>query len=436
MSLLAVGLSHHSATVELLERASIPPADTGKVLHELVRGDHVDEAMLLSTCNRVEIYADVAKFHAGLHEVTSVLARQIGLDVAELADHLYVHYEDAVAQHVFRVAAGLDSMVVGESQILGQLRQAYADAVAEQTAGRALHELAQKALAVGKRAHSDTDIDRAGASVVAVGLEQAAAVLGPLQDRTALVVGAGAMGALASATLRRLGVRDLVVANRTAERADRLAESVDGRVVEFAELATELARADLVVGATGAVGVVVPVDVVEQAVQARAGRPLVILDLALPRDIDPAAGELPDVTYIDMDALRPAAEAAAERPEVEAAAALVDGEVESYLAARRAEHVTPTVTALRTRASEVVEAELTRLDGKLPELDPQVRDEVARSIRRTVSTLLHTPTVRVKKLAESPEGGRYAEALRELFQLDPSVIESVTGLPEPERGPE
>lgn len=430
MSLLAVGLSHHSATVELLERVSIPPADTTKVLHELVRGDHVDEAMLLSTCNRVEIYADVAKFHAGLHEVTSVLARQVGLEVTELADHLYVHYEDAVAQHVFRVAAGLDSMVVGESQILGQLRQAYADAVTENTAGRALHELAQKALAAGKRAHADTGIDRAGASVVAVGLEEASAVLGPLEQCRALVVGAGAMGALASTTLRRLGVRELVVANRTADRADRLAESVEGRAVPFDALVEEMAGADLVVGATGAVGVVVPVDVVERALADRDGRPLVILDLALPRDIDPAAGELPGVTYVDLDALRPAAEAAAERPEVEAAAALVDSEVEGFLAARRAEHVAPTVTALRTRASEVVEAELMRLDGKLPELDPQMREEIARSIRRTVSTLLHTPTVRVKKLAEGPEGGRYAEALRELFQLDPSVIESVTGLPE------
>ncbi|MGI9092846.1 MAG: glutamyl-tRNA reductase [Mycobacteriales bacterium] len=425
MSLLAVGLSHRTVPVSLLERVAVGAPDVAKVLHELVSGEHVAEAMLLSTCNRVEVYADVDRFHGGVFEVTSVLARRAGMDVPELGEHLYVHYEDAAVHHLFRVAAGLDSMIVGESQILGQVRQAYGLAVAEGVVGRLIHDVAQKALAAGKRAHAETALDRAGSSVVGVALEQASAALGGLAGRCALVVGAGSIGALASATLRRAGVAHITVANRTVERAQRLAASVGGTAVGLAELNHEIAAADLVVACTGSVGVVISADAVESALARRPDRPLSIIDLAVPHDVDDAVAHLPGVSYSGIEAVG-AAVPGAPSGEVAAAERIVDTEAAACLGAQRAMQVGPTVAALRARAREVMQAELARLDARLPGLDPAVRAELARAVQRTVSTLLHAPTVRVKELAESPGGDRYAAALRELFELDPAAVAAVS----------
>jgi glutamyl-tRNA reductase len=362
-----------------------------------------------------------------------VLADRVGLDVPALGEHLYVHYEDAAVLHLFSVAAGLDSMVVGESQILGQLRTAYTAAAELDAVNRELHELCQHALRVGKRVHSETGIDRAGASVVSVGLHEAARVLGPLAGRRALVVGAGSMGALSAATLVRAGIAELAVANRSPQRAQRLVGSLRGQVavaraVTLDDLAEELVRADVVVGCTGAVGAVLPAEVVEAALPGRGGRPLVLLDLALPRDFDGAAGALTGVHYLDLTALAEPAVRLGAHSDVEQARTIVGQEVAGRLGARRAGAVTPTVTALRARAAEVVDAELARLDARLPGLDPATRAELARSVQRVVQTLLHAPTVRVKQLAERPGGGAYADALRELFDLDPAATAAVAGI--------
>jgi glutamyl-tRNA reductase len=425
MSLIVVGTSYRSAPVELLERLSVPSAAIPESLHSLLGSEWIDEVMVLSTCNRVEIYADVSKFHAGLHDITSVLADRAGLDIGTLAGHVYVHYEDAVVAHAFRVAAGLDSLVPGETQILGQLRQAYAAAVAEETAGRALHELAQKALAAAKRAHSETGLDRAGASVVGVGLDLAAEVI-DLSGAHAAVIGAGSMGALAAAALSRAGVGRLTLVNRTAATARRRAAELQAETARWTELERVLADADLVISCTGARGVVLGADVVGRAVAGRADRPLVLLDLAMPRDVAPAVKDLPGVTSFDLDALAGHTESAASRAAIESARTLVDSSVADFLAGQRAMQVTPTIAALRARAQEVVESELARLDARLPGLDPAVRAELARAVQRTVSTLLHVPTVRVKELAAAPGGDSYAAALRELFQLEPSTVGAVS----------
>lgn len=426
MSLLVVGLSHRSAPVSLLEQASIGADDVPKALRELLRGPHVSEAFIVSTCNRIEVYADVDRFHGGVHDVTALLARSAGVEIPVLGEHLYVHYEDAAVEHLFAVAAGLDSMVAGESQILGQLKIAYRVAADEHSVGRTLHDLCQRALHAGKRVRTDTGIDRLGASLVSVALDQAALTLGPPAGQAALVIGAGSMSALAATTLRRADVGALAVANRTRANAARLVSSLGGTVAEFDALQTEIARADLVVTSTGATGLVVPYETVERAVAMRAGRPLVIVDLALPRDVDSAVEALPGVTYIGLEALRDVLAERAESDDVAAARRIVGEEVAAYLRAQRSIHVAPTVTALRARAAEVVEAELTRLDGRLPGLDGTVRDEVARTVGRVVDKLLHAPTVRVKELADKPGGGAYAEALRELFGLDPAATAAVT----------
>jgi glutamyl-tRNA reductase len=423
MTILVVGLSHRTAPVPVLEQASISATDLPKVLHELHSAESISEVLALSTCNRVEIYADVARFHPAVAEISGVLARQAGMAVTELGEYLYVHFAEAAVEHMFSVAAGLDSMVVGESQILGQLRLAYTNSAQAGALATALHDLAQTSLRVGKRVHSETGIDRAGASIVSVALDRAERVLGPLVARRALIVGAGSMGALVGATLRRRGARDIVIANRTREHGARLAASVGGRVIPLDAVPSAIAEADLVVSCTGATGVVLELD----AFTARAGRRLMVLDLALPRDVDEAVSAMPGVSYLDLDALRVDGATVSEA-EVAAAAAIVADELQDYLAEQQRLAVAPTVTALRARANQVIDGELIRLFGRLSDLDEASRGEVADAVRRAVEKLLHAPTVRVKELASTPGGDRYAQALRELFDLDPAAAESVAEL--------
>ena len=429
MSVVVVGLSHRTAPVSVLERAAVPGDDIRKTLEELRASEVISEVLLLSTCNRVEVYADVPRFHPGVAEITSVLARHAGLPVSDLSDHLYVHFAEAAAEHLFTVASGLDSMVIGESQILGQLRSAYALGTELGSVGSVLHDLTQTALRIGKRVHSDTGIDRAGASIVSVALDKATELLGSLEGQRALVVGAGSMGALTGATLRRRGVTDIVVANRSPERAARLAASLDGRAAPLSDLAQEIGSADLLVSSTGSTGIVVEAEMVGE----RSNRPLVVLDLALPRDVDPAVAVQHGVTYVDLDALRNAG-AMVSDAEVGSASAIVAEELREYLTEQQRLAVAPTVTALRARANQVIDGELTRLDGRLPDLDPGARREVADAVRRAVEKVLHAPTVRVKELAGEPGGDQYAAALRELFDLDPAAVESVAAVKKPQGG--
>ncbi|WP_405439220.1 glutamyl-tRNA reductase [Streptomyces avidinii] len=558
MSLLVVGLSHRSAPVSVLERASLAADAKVKLLHDTLAAEPATEATVLATCNRIELYADVDKFHAGVAELSTLLAQHSGVGLEELTPYLYVHYEDRAVHHLFSVACGLDSMVVGEGQILGQIKDALALGQELHTAGRLINDLFQQALRVGKRAHSETGIDRAGQSLVTFGLEQLAVHV-PVGEwaagKRALVIGAGSMSSLAAATLARVGVAEIVVANRTADRAERLAEilvasgtGVSAVAVPMARVADELTRVDLVVSCTGATGLVLTADDVLAAVSwgaapdpapqtpagleergaapdpapqtppATAGRyplagleladvvarlaaaaeggrrladagaartisapveadgcpvgpdgrsaltgvdanslelhgtwadqgeaaaqrqprrstrtqarptavRLALLDLAMPRDIDAAVHRIPGVRLVDIESL---AEASADAPmaaDVDAVRGIVAQEVAAFGAAQRAAHITPTVVALRAMAAEVVAMEVARLDGRVPDLDERQRAEVTQTVRRVVDKLLHAPTVRVKQLASEPGGAGYAEALRELFDLDPQTVASVS----------
>src|SRR4051794_27977919 len=349
MSLLAVGVSHQTAPVALLEQFAMGTDDRVKALHELVESDHVSEALVLATCNRIEVFAEVEKFHGGVADVSRVLARQAGASVEELSPYVTVHYEDQAVAHLFTVAAGLDSMVVGETQVLGQLRAAYALARQEGTVGRALHPIAQRALRVGKRVHAETGIDRAGASLVSVALDAAEARIGSLAGRGVLVVGAGSMGALAATTLARRGA-SVVVSSRTTASAQRLAAGLGGRTAELRDVPEELAAADVLVTCTGATGLVIGTDVVTGAMAARNGRPLVVVDLALPRDVDPAVADLPGVHVVDLALLQGERAQSSDgtgpvaADDISAAHAVIEAETALLRAERQAAQVAPTVS--------------------------------------------------------------------------------------------
>ncbi|MFN8067556.1 MAG: glutamyl-tRNA reductase [Mycolicibacterium insubricum] len=434
MSVLLFGVSHRSAPVSVLEQLSTDEADQIKIIDQLLESSLVTEAMVLATCNRVEVYAVVDAFHGGLSVIGQVLAERSGMSLGDLTKYAYVRYAEAAVEHLFSVTAGLDSAVLGEQQVLGQVRRAYASAESNRSVGRTLHELSQRALSVGKRVHTETGIDAAGASVVSVALGMADTTLGGLAGHSAVIVGAGSMGALAAAHLVRAGIDTVRVVNRSLPRAQRLAanlteQGLTATAVDLDDVAAALVDADVVISSTGAVRPVVSLADVHHALAQRSAgredRPLVICDLGMPRDVDPAVGGLPGVVVVDMDRIQrePSAQAAA--GDAEAARAIVVTELATYLARQRMAEVTPTVTALRQRAADVIESELLRLDNRLPGLDTLHREEVARTVKRVVDKLLHAPTVRVKQLASAPGGDSYAEALRELFELDPNAVDAV-----------
>jgi glutamyl-tRNA reductase len=415
--------------VSVLEQLSTDESDQAKIVDQVLQSSLVTEAMVLSTCNRVEVYAVVEAFHGGLSVIGQVLSEHSGMSLNDLTKYAYVRYAEAAVEHLFAVASGLDSAVIGEQQVLGQVRRAYAAAETNHTVGRTLHELSQRALAVGKRVHSETGIDAAGASVVSVALDMAGSRLGGLAGRSAVVVGAGSMGALSAKHLARAGVERIHIVNRTLPRAKRLAENVRelGVIADafpFDHLPPVLTDADVVVCCTGAVRPVVSLADVHHAL-ARREHQLVMCDLGMPRDIDPTVAGLPGVFVVDMDRIQREPSARAAASDADAARKIVAAEVANYLSGQRMAEVTPTVTALRQRAANVVEAELLRLDNRLPGLDAAHRDEVAKTVRRVVDKLLHAPTVRVKQLASAPGGDSYAEALRELFELDQQAVDAV-----------
>jgi glutamyl-tRNA reductase len=438
VSVLVVGLSHKSAPVAVLERAAVSGDTVTKLLRDVVQAEPVAEAFVVSTCNRVEVYADVDRFHAGVTAICELLARHCGVPSHELTQYLYVHYEDRAVSHLLAVAAGLESMVVGEDQILGQVRSAVKLAAEHGTAGRVLGELGRLALRTGKRARAETAIGRAGLSLLSAAVELAAASLGPLRPgadplagRDVLVVGAGSMSGLATATAARSGAASITVANRTRKHAERLAASVSTvttTVTGLADLPAGIAAADVVISCTGATGQVITGDMVSAALAAREpGGALVIMDLAMPRDVEPAVADLPGVVLIGMDQLSEHAGAVRD-DDVAAVRTILEAELAAYQSAMDAARVAPTVVALRAKAAGVVDAELARLAGRLSadDLSGHALDEIAQTVRRVVDKLLHAPTVRVKELAGSPGGEEYAAALRVLFDLDPRAVEAVT----------
>jgi glutamyl-tRNA reductase len=419
VSVVVIGLNHRSVDLDVLERMTVAEGDLDKALHDLHTRDNVAEAVVLSTCNRVEVYVLAERFHGAYDDVRQFMCDLSHLPPERFADSLYVHYDLDCARHLFEVTSGLDSAVVGEAEILGQVRNSWESAREAGTAGTALNLLFRHALEVGKRARTETSIGRHVASVSTAAVSMAAAELGTLNSRSILVLGAGEMAHGMVRSLADSGVADVVVANRTWERSVDLARQVGGRAVPLADLGEALESVDLLLTGTGATDLMVGQADLEHTMQRRQGRPLLIVDVAVPRDVDPAAGSLAGVTILDMDDLRAFAEAGlvARRGEIAMVREVVAAEVDRYGSVSSAREVAPLVGSLRARAEQIRRGELERLGGRLAGLDERQRDAVEALTQGIVAKLLHEPTVGLKEAAGTPRGDRLAESLRHLFDL-------------------
>lgn len=420
MSVLVVGLNHRSVPLEVLERMTVNDARLPKALADLTSRENLGEVVVLSTCMRTEVYATTERFHGAVVDVRNFLS-EIGFTPPEdFSDHLYAYWEDAATAHLFRVVSGLDSAVVGESEVQGQVRGAWERAAAEGAAGPVLGGLFRHAVEVGKRARSQTAIARGTTSVSQAAVAMAAQRLGSLEGRRILVLGAGDMGeGMAVALAATPGLSDVMVANRSWAGAVALATKVGGRPVSLGALGAALEEADLLLTSTASPDVLLNAEDLEPVMAARPDRPLLIVDIAVPRDVASDVGGVAGVTLLDMDDLRAFADEglAGRRREIDRVQEIVDEEVERYTAVATARQVAPLVVALRRRADDLRVAELERYAARLESLEPAEREAVEALTRSLLAKVLHEPTVRVKAAAGSVSGERLSSALRALFDL-------------------
>lgn len=420
MPVLALGVSYRRASVELLERLAFAEEDLPKAYHHLSGLEAVEESVVLSTCNRVEVYAEVSKYHEGFRDLKRFLAEARDVPADDLGEPLYSHYEEHAVEHLSAVASGIDSMVVGEPQILSQVRQAFRQAEAEGAVGPALSRLFRHAVRVGRLARQETEIGASPAAFVEAGAVLADQFLGGLTGRSLLVVGAGKMSALAVRSLRERGIGEVRVLNRTPERAERLAAETGATSGSIEELEGALRDADLVVSSTAATGVVITREAIERAMAGREDRALFLLDLAVPRDVDGSAGEVGGVRVADIDDLRAVVDETTRgvEDEVMKVREIVAGETKKFVAAQRALRLAPLIAALHDRGEEIRARELERIAVRLAGLSDHDREVVEALTRGIVKKLLHEPVTRLKDLAGRGASDPHARALAELFGLD------------------
>ena len=419
MSIVAIGCNHRSTPLAKLERMTVASADLPQVLSGLSKADSLSEVVVLSTCNRVEVYAFAERFHGGYQDVREFLARNAGLAPEDVADHLYAYHDADAVRHLFSVAAGLDSAVVGEHEILGQLRAAWESAVSEKTAGSVLGALFRHAIEVGKRARSETSIGRGIASVSQAAVALANQRIDGIAGQSVLVVGAGEMAEGTIKSLVKTGASEIAVANRTFQRAEQLAASCGGSAVPVAEIPNVLARAALLVTTTGASDLILQSTDLATIVANRGEWPLVIVDIAVPRDVDPTVNELDGVTLLNMDDIGDFIDSGLEsrNREVASVVDIVDSEVQRYQSITSTREVAPLISALRAQADEIRLAELERIKPKLADLNADQRAAVEALTKRIMNKMLHRPSTQLKDTAGRARGDRLAEALRDLYDL-------------------
>lgn len=418
MSILVVGVNHRTAPVALLERLSLDTPEVVKTVGGLAALDSVRESVVLSTCNRTEVYVVAERFHRAYDDIRDLLCQMGSVDPDELSTHIYAEHDDAAVGHLFSVASGLDSMVLGESEILGQVRDAWELARVEGAARSTLNLLFRHALEVGKRARTDTAIARGTASISHAAVEMARDRLGSLNGRSVVVVGAGSMGEGIAVALSAAGDVDVTVVNRTPERGEQVAARTGGRVLGFDQLAEVAADSDVILTCTGASEPVITADMIGNR---SAESPLVIIDIAVPRDVAAEVGALNEVTVLDLDDLKAWASTGLEQraAEVEAVRGIVRGAVDRYALDASAMQAAPVVAALRAHVEEIRAGEIERQRTRL---DDSTLEAVDMATRQLVAKLLHDPSVRLRTEAGTPTGQRIAAAIVDLFDLDDAVL--------------
>ena len=417
MSILAIGVNRTSGPLNVLERVAIGADELPKAVENLARRDNVREVAVISTCNRTEIYAVTERFHGAYADIRDFLCELGGMSADDLHPHLFSEHDDSAVAHLFAVAAGLDSSVIGDTEILGQIRDAWD--VAQRAGGTrsTLNLLFRHAIGAGKRARAETGIARGTASVSHAAVEMALEHHGAIEGRRVGVLGAGAVGEGIAVALRRAGADEIVVVNRSPERGRSLAERVDGVAVGIEHLGQTLATADVVLTGTGAGQPMITSEVMSGV--DRAGRPLLLVDIAVPRDVAPDVAELPGVTVLDLDDLAAWAERgrAQRLDEVPAVRSIIAESLDRFALDAAALQAAPLVAALRERAESLRAAELTRHAHRLEQLDPEARELLESITRGVVAKLLHEPSVRLRNQAGSPRGERNAAAVADLFDL-------------------
>ncbi|GAB4276607.1 MAG: glutamyl-tRNA reductase [Coriobacteriia bacterium] len=420
MHLSLIGLSHKTAPVEIRERLTFPQDRQGEALSALLATDHVAEAVILSTCNRTEVYAVVTSGEAGRETIIDFLAENHGIDRHELVRYLYMLDGGAVVKHLFRVVSSLDSMVVGEAQILGQVKDAYEKAMEHGATGRVFNKLFRQSFVVGKRVRTETEIGENAVSISYAAVELAKKVFEDLAGTTILIVGAGKMSELTAKHLVSCGVETVLVANRTLERAQDLAAKFDGQAVPYEDLFDAIARSDIVISSTAATEYVIRPGDIEPCLRGRGNRPLFLIDIAVPRDIDPGVNELKGCFLYDIDDLQGVVDSNLEERMREArrAEAIIEDEIAEFAAWLDCMEVVPTVAAIRAQAEKIRQAELERALKRLGGLSEKELKTVEALTASIVNKMLHEPTKRLKECAAEKDGYVRVEAIRHLYGLD------------------
>ena len=419
MSVIVVGLNHRTVPLDLFEKMTVPEAKLPKALADLSSRENISESVILSTCNRIEIYAYAEKFHGAYQDIRNFLSEISHVAPEDFSDHLIGLFGSDAIEHLFKVSSGIDSAVIGEHEILGQVRSAWELAVEEQVVGTVLNSLFRHSLEVGKRARSETSISRNITSVSQAAVAMADKQLDGLIGKRVLVVGAGEMGEGMAKSLHAGGITELRIANRTWDRALETAERLNGKPVRLDELPQNLTEVDLLLTSTGATAAILEYGDLDEAARQRKGRELLIVDIAVPRDVDPAAADLDGVTLLDMDDLREFAEKGirAREKEVSSVIEIINEELERFSNLFSARSVAPIVTQLHSRAEEIRNAELQKLFRKFPELTSEQLKGIETLTSVIANKLIHEPTVRLKDAAGTPKGERLSEALQDLFDL-------------------
>jgi glutamyl-tRNA reductase len=419
-ALLAIGMSHKTAPLALRERIALPEGRAASVLREIVRHDQIHEAVAISTCNRTEVYLVAGDAVEAESAALASMSRQASIRPTELMEAIYSLRDEDAARHLFEVAAGLDSMIVGEAEVQGQVKRAYELALVEGVTGPISNRLFRDALAAGKRARSETGISRSQTSVSSVAVELARATLGELDTRTVLVIGAGENGELTARALHERGVQTVFVANRRYDRAIGLAQRFGGTAVRFDDMLPRLIETDIIVSSTASPHQIVGRDELAEVMEQRGGRPLMVIDIAVPRDIEPEVRELPGVTLYDMDDLQRevARNLGSRESEARRARAIVAEEIERFSQWRASLDVVPTISALRARGDQIVDDVLRENSQRWKSLSEEDRERAEMMARAVVSRLLHEPTLRLKGASVDGEAYLYVQALRELFALE------------------